>query len=82
MDQICACNYRYDTDTRVGSNESCACNYRYDTDTRVGSNERRPSHLRVMDLDQTFSGDSGQLENMLSCYVRLCEYALEALDKK
>ncbi|CAB0037526.1 unnamed protein product [Trichogramma brassicae] len=31
---------------------------------------RRPSHLRVMDLDQTFSGDSGQLENM-PCYVRL-----------
>ncbi|CAB0043273.1 unnamed protein product [Trichogramma brassicae] len=30
---------------------------------------RRPSHLRVMDLDQTFSGDSGQLENM-PCYVR------------
>ncbi|CAB0039117.1 unnamed protein product [Trichogramma brassicae] len=31
---------------------------------------RRPSHLRVMDLVQTFSGDSGQLENM-PCYVRL-----------
>ncbi|CAB0034241.1 unnamed protein product [Trichogramma brassicae] len=31
---------------------------------------RRPSHLRVMDLAQTFSGDSGQLENM-PCYVRL-----------
>ncbi|CAB0039563.1 unnamed protein product, partial [Trichogramma brassicae] len=31
---------------------------------------RRPSHLRVIDLDQTFSGDSGQLENM-PCYVRL-----------
>ncbi|CAB0039214.1 unnamed protein product, partial [Trichogramma brassicae] len=29
---------------------------------------RRPSHLRVMDLDQTFFGDSGQLENM-PCYV-------------
>ncbi|CAB0042964.1 unnamed protein product, partial [Trichogramma brassicae] len=31
---------------------------------------RRPSHLRVMDLDQTFCGDSGQLENM-PCYVGL-----------
>ncbi|CAB0032094.1 unnamed protein product [Trichogramma brassicae] len=30
----------------------------------------RPSHLRVMDLAQTFFGDSGQLENM-PCYVSL-----------
>ena len=34
-----------------------------------------------MDLAQTFFGDSGQLENM-PCYVSLCEYAPEALDKK